>query len=91
MAMGSLCEAETQIYLAFDLKYIESDDLSESEKYMTDQKRLIRGMIKKLKKDSGYNTVLDINNLSKHFSTFSLIRQQKVEMSNIEMSKNLNL
>lgn len=55
IAMGSLCEAEAQIYLAFDLKYINSDDLSKSEKYMTDQKRLIRGMIKKLKKDNGYN------------------------------------
>ncbi|MFT6334081.1 MAG: four helix bundle protein [Halioglobus sp.] len=55
ISMGSLCEAESQIYLAFDLKYINSDDLNESEKYMTDQKRLIRGMIKKLKKDNGYS------------------------------------
>lgn len=52
IAMGSLCEAETQIYLAFDLNYISNEDLIESEKYMTDQKRLIRGMIKKLKKDN---------------------------------------
>ena len=55
ISMGSLCEAEAQIYLAFDLKYINIDDLNESEKYMTDQKRLIRGMIKKLKKDNGFN------------------------------------
>ena len=55
ISMGSLCEAEAQIYLAFDLKYINNDDLNESEKYMTDQKRLIRGMIKKLKKDNGFN------------------------------------
>ena len=49
MAMGSLCEAESQIILAYDLKYVSKEDLEASDEHLTNQKRLIYGMIRKLK------------------------------------------
>ena len=49
IALGSLCEAESQIYMAYDLNYIKSDNLNNILSDLTEQKKLIRGFQKSLK------------------------------------------
>lgn len=50
IALGSICEVESQLILAADLNYINIDQLSEMEMKLAEQKRIIIGLINKLRK-----------------------------------------
>jgi four helix bundle protein len=48
IAYGSTCELETQILLAGDFEYIETDDLEEIQKDLCDVERMLKALIKSL-------------------------------------------
>lgn len=48
IAIGSLCEVETQIYLSYDLEYISETDLNELIKEITQIRKMSQSFQKKL-------------------------------------------
>jgi len=51
ISLGSLCEVETQLYLAFDIKYIEENELKLIIKETDVLKRKIIGFMNSLEKN----------------------------------------
>ena len=48
IALGSLTETLSHLYIAHDLEFIDQDELQWYEREMTDLHKMINGMIKKL-------------------------------------------
>ncbi len=48
ISIGSLCEIETQLYVAFDLNFIKEDQLNELVKENTEIRKMIIGFQNKL-------------------------------------------
>ncbi len=55
MALGSLCEAECQLILAYDLRYINNENLNEILIDIEEQKKITYGFIKSLKRNNKMN------------------------------------
>ena len=55
IAQGSLCEAECQLILAFDLGYINKDELDQILVDVEEQKKIIYGFVKSIKKSNKMN------------------------------------
>lgn len=51
MALGSLCEAECQLILAYDLGYLSNDELNKILNDIEEQKKITYGFIKSLNKN----------------------------------------
>lgn len=51
MALGSLAELDTQLTIAFELKYISENDLRSIDGRITEIRRMINGLISKLTTD----------------------------------------
>ncbi len=62
IAYGSNCELETQILLAGDLGYIETEDLEKLQKNLGDVERMLKGLIKSLKNKPSNPRTLESSN-----------------------------
>jgi len=55
ISLGSLCELETQFYVAYDLDYIRKDQLENILEQTLELKKMTIGLIKKIKNDNRFN------------------------------------